>query len=98
MVLQADGRRNDSGPASPSGRGNDRHLRVHGHSKLVKEFTDLCIVQELNAHNGVSQGCSFAFSQIHLLCRCWQAPVPVCLQLNVGLPACAKAEHVHGKP
>ena len=27
---------------------------MHGHSKLVKEFTDLCIVQELNAHNGES--------------------------------------------
>ena len=56
MVLQAEGRRNDSGPASPSGRGQERQLRVHGHSKLVKEFTDLCIVQELNAHNGESQG------------------------------------------
>ncbi len=56
MVLQAEGRRNDSGPASPSGRGQDRQLRVHGHSKLVKEFTDLCIVQELNAHNGKAKG------------------------------------------
>lgn len=69
MVVQAEGRRNDSGPASPSGRGNDRHLRVHGHSKLVKEFTDLCIVQELNAHNGESQGCSFATCQTQLLLK-----------------------------
>ena len=57
VVLQAEGRRNDSGPASPSGRGQERQLRVHGHSKLVKEFTDLCIVQELNAHNGESHVC-----------------------------------------
>lgn len=52
--MQVEGRRNDSGVASPSGRGQERHLRVHGHSKLVKEFTDLCVVQELNAHNGES--------------------------------------------
>lgn len=52
--IQVEGRRNDSGVASPSGRGQERHLRVHGHSKLVKEFTDLCVVQELNAHNGES--------------------------------------------
>lgn len=50
--MQAEGRRNDSGPASPSGRGTERRLRVHAHSKTVKEFTDLCLIQEINAHNG----------------------------------------------
>lgn len=56
LNLQAEGAsvrsRNDSGPASPSGRGAERQLRVHAHSRLVKEFTDLAVVQEINAHNG----------------------------------------------
>ena len=64
--IQVEGRRSDSGVASPSGRGQERHLRVHGHSKLVKEFTDLCVVQELNAHNGEYQ----ALCPAHLLHTC----------------------------
>ena len=45
-------RRNESGTASPSGRAGERQLRVQAHSCLVREFTELCVVQELNAHNG----------------------------------------------
>lgn len=42
----------DSGPASPSGRGPDKPVKVLTHTKLVKELTHLVIIQELNAHNG----------------------------------------------
>ena len=45
-------RRNESGTASPSGRAGERQLRVQAHSCLVREFTELSVVQELNAHNG----------------------------------------------
>lgn len=44
--------------ASPSGRSGagpplgERPVKVHAHSKLVKELTGLTILQELNAHNG----------------------------------------------
>ncbi|CAL8464569.1 g4104 [Coccomyxa elongata] len=43
----------DSGPASPSGRGPDKPVKVLTHTKLVKELTHLVVIQELNAHNGV---------------------------------------------
>ena len=56
LMAQAEGsvsaRRNESGAASPSGRAGERQLRVQAHSCLVREFTELCVVQELNAHNG----------------------------------------------
>ncbi len=50
--------RMDSGPASPSGRGPDKPVKVQAHSKLVKELTHLCVIQELNAHNGAATACA----------------------------------------
>ena len=71
-TMQAEGRRNDSGPASPSGRGTERHLRVHAHSKTVKEFTDLCLIQEINAHNGepdlIMGTAACVFHLLHVAC------------------------------
>ena len=48
--------RNGSGPATPSGRpersSGERPVKVAAHGKIVKELTDLALIQELNAHNG----------------------------------------------
>lgn len=83
MVVQLDRpsfNRLDSGPASPSGRGPDKPVKVLTHTKLVKELTHLVVIQELNAHNGEAalQGICFsipisiqsaaALHHAHLIC------------------------------
>ena len=72
-MAQAEGsasaRRTESGAASPSGRPGERQLRVQAHGCMVREFTELRVVQELNAHNGAPTLSACAIHQPATVCR-----------------------------